>query len=194
MSIQNPLVIAILSVLKSRRAPMSEHELLTELKERGDFTMVLSKASDLVLFQRHFLIMNALYHLQSQLLEEGLCLHISPLKIVIDTLPSGATKSVGELNESSELREYYLDLNNFESTTEQDVDALLRGFWERYVSLDKTVEAFAQLGLAVEATWREVKEAYRQLAAEHHPDRGGDQDRFIEIRTAYEVLSKAMAH
>ena len=31
-------------------------------------------------------------------------------------------------------------------------------------------------------------QAYRRLALEHHPDKGGDPDRFVAISTAYEVL------
>lgn len=192
-SIQNPLIIPILAILKSQSQPMSEHDLLTQLEDHGDFQITLSGSPDLALFQRHFLIMNALYRLQLQLLQESLCLHISPLKIYIDPLPNEGAKSLVELNESQKLREYYSDLNNFDATTEHDVEALLHGFWERYLSLDNTVEAFAELGLAVEATWNEVKEAYRRLAAEHHPDRGGEHHRFIEIRAAYEVLSHSMA-
>lgn len=34
----------------------------------------------------------------------------------------------------------------------------------------------------------EVRRAYRRLAAEHHPDRGGDPDRFREITVARDLL------
>ena len=33
-----------------------------------------------------------------------------------------------------------------------------------------------------------IKEAYRNLAREHHPDRGGDVEKFKEATEAYEVL------
>lgn len=35
----------------------------------------------------------------------------------------------------------------------------------------------------------ELKTAHRYLAFQHHPDRGGDRLRFIEIQEAYELLS-----
>ena len=36
---------------------------------------------------------------------------------------------------------------------------------------------------------RTVKKMYRKLALEHHPDKGGDKDKFAEISQAYDVLS-----
>lgn len=35
----------------------------------------------------------------------------------------------------------------------------------------------------------ELKKAYHKLAMKHHPDRGGDKEKFQEIQTAYEALS-----
>jgi DnaJ-class molecular chaperone len=48
-------------------------------------------------------------------------------------------------------------------------------------------EAFAVLELPGNPTTQEIKASFRKLAALHHPDRGGDQNKFIEVRTAYEV-------
>ncbi|MDD2753686.1 MAG: molecular chaperone DnaJ [Candidatus Portnoybacteria bacterium] len=35
----------------------------------------------------------------------------------------------------------------------------------------------------------EIKRAYRRLAQQHHPDKGGDQEKFKEVNEAYQVLS-----
>ena len=48
---------------------------------------------------------------------------------------------------------------------------------------------YATLGVAKTATPEEIKRAYRKLASQHHPDKGGDTARFQEIEAAYRVLS-----
>ncbi|MBI4185519.1 DnaJ domain-containing protein [Candidatus Berkelbacteria bacterium] len=45
------------------------------------------------------------------------------------------------------------------------------------------------LGVPASASVDEIKRAYRKLAHEHHPDKGGDETRFKEISEAYQVLS-----
>lgn len=44
------------------------------------------------------------------------------------------------------------------------------------------------LGLNKSASDDEIKKAYRRVAVEHHPDRGGDETKFKEVSEAYEVL------
>ena len=39
------------------------------------------------------------------------------------------------------------------------------------------------------ASQDEIKKAYRKLAVQNHPDKGGDQEKFKEISNAYQVLS-----
>lgn len=45
------------------------------------------------------------------------------------------------------------------------------------------------LGVSRGASQEEIKRAYRKLAHEHHPDKGGDSERFKQINEAYQVLS-----
>lgn len=44
------------------------------------------------------------------------------------------------------------------------------------------------LGISKSASADEIKKAFRKLAIEYHPDRGGDETKFKEINEAYEVL------
>lgn len=50
---------------------------------------------------------------------------------------------------------------------------------------------YATLGVAETATADEIKRAYRSLASKHHPDKGGDTQKFQEIQAAYSVLEDA---
>ena len=45
------------------------------------------------------------------------------------------------------------------------------------------------LGVGNSATADEIKRAYRKLASQHHPDKGGDKNKFQEIEQAYRTLS-----
>lgn len=44
------------------------------------------------------------------------------------------------------------------------------------------------LGVGKNASPDEIKKAFRRLAVEHHPDRGGEEVKFKEVSEAYEVL------
>jgi DnaJ-class molecular chaperone len=48
---------------------------------------------------------------------------------------------------------------------------------------------YETLGVHKGATPDEIKRAYRKLASQHHPDKGGDTAKFQEIEAAYRVLS-----
>jgi DnaJ family protein A protein 2 len=52
-----------------------------------------------------------------------------------------------------------------------------------------TTALYNTLGVDQKATQAEIKKAFRKLAMKHHPDRGGDENKFKEINNAYEVLS-----
>ena len=48
---------------------------------------------------------------------------------------------------------------------------------------------YQTLGVDRNASPDEIKRAYRKLASQHHPDKGGDKTRFQEIQQAYDTLT-----
>ncbi len=50
-------------------------------------------------------------------------------------------------------------------------------------------DLYAVLDVRPDAQAEDIKRAYRRKAREHHPDAGGDAERFKEVTHAYEVLS-----
>jgi DnaJ-class molecular chaperone len=50
---------------------------------------------------------------------------------------------------------------------------------------------YQTLGVDRNVSADEIKRAYRKLASQHHPDKGGDKTRFQEIQAAYDTLSDA---
>jgi len=51
------------------------------------------------------------------------------------------------------------------------------------------MDHYSVLGVTKTATPDEIKKAYRKLASQHHPDKGGDTAKFQQIQEAYAVLS-----
>ena len=48
---------------------------------------------------------------------------------------------------------------------------------------------YEELGLKENATQVEIKSSYRRLVKQHHPDAGGEKDRFLAIQNAWETLN-----
>jgi len=53
----------------------------------------------------------------------------------------------------------------------------------------KNRKLYDLLGIAPSASPAEVKFAYRMVAKRHHPDLGGNPDRFVALTQAYDILS-----
>ena len=48
---------------------------------------------------------------------------------------------------------------------------------------------YEELGLEKNATKSEIKSSYRSLVKKHHPDAGGEKERFLAIQNAWETLN-----
>ena len=187
--LKNPLIPDILSLLQKHNEGISEYLIIQSLEEHIGFAEI-GDDYQLAIFQKHFMVMNALHQLQKQLMEEEhLFLDISPLKIQL--IASKLRSNKKELTDSGDakLSEYYLDWSNFKNTDKQAVEKLLESFWKLYNNADNRLAALATLELKEDACGETISQRYRELAAIHHPDKGGDQATFISIRQAYETLS-----
>ena len=185
---QNPFIPEILSILHNHPQGITAHEILKALTSYVEFSS-LSNDGQLSLFQRHFMVMNALYQLQQSLATETRqILEISPLHIQLYPINSPTKSEQIAQATSPALSAYYLDWSNFKNTTEENVLALLDSFLRRYSTEDQRMAAYQTLELKPSATIIEVTRRYRELAARHHPDKGGDIETFIRIRKAYETL------
>ena len=52
-----------------------------------------------------------------------------------------------------------------------------------------TKNFYEELGLEKNATKSEIKSSYRSLVKQHHPDAGGEKERFLAIQNAWETLN-----
>ena len=50
-------------------------------------------------------------------------------------------------------------------------------------------ELYNILGVDPSCSKKELKTAFRKLAAQHHPDKGGDVEIFKKMKSAFELLS-----
>lgn len=200
----NPLLAVVLRVLREQASGISEYELLKRIEADGEHFAQVEGADckqadgahfkqvdgdgQLALFQKHFMIMNALYRLQDSLWrDESVWLTVSPLRIAIETKTDAREQQVAAHGDDA-LRNYYLDWQQFLATDSAAVSALLASFWTRYAAHDQRAAALTTLQLGEDADWDAIRQQYRRLAAASHPDRGGDAAQFLAVRAAYEIL------
>ncbi|MEG3755532.1 DNA-J related domain-containing protein [Psychromonas arctica] len=190
-NIENPLVWPILALIEASEESSQIHHLAIELQKNG-LLEKLDKDPNKDLFKRNFLLMNALYQLQAILLPAQ-WLQVEAMNIQLsEYLPENIERALGQ---TSALRSYYLDWQNFE-TNSDDIEAMLTGFWQRYhqtispsiSTIDKS-NALQIFGLGTQATQQQIRKKWRRLALELHPDRvTGDKDKFLKACEAWQVL------
>lgn len=216
-SIHNPLLPLIKTMVCDSTASHSEFDILKKLTALGVFAQLHGDAST-VLFQKHFLLMNALYQLRDACIAQDIgVLYISVLTIqyvprMTHNFATGLLHSQEQLDNTNQsyetsvnlglddkganekLRAYYLDMNNL-ATSSVDIHTMLTDFWHEFakwqgqVSNDLLHKSFQELGIEPSASFDNVQKKYRTLAAKHHPDRGGDAKKFMAVRHAYETIS-----
>lgn len=185
-SYQGEAILALIERKLQQSSGLSEYELLKQLREHGYFSFLgAAPAPPHALFCAHFLLYHNLYRLRDRALQrhEGY-LQISALDIRFAPIPAAEPALV----EVDPLRAYYLALENLAQTTEEDVEALLASFWFCVQNQQTRVSDLQTLGLSEPVSRTEIKQAYKRLAMQHHPDRGGDRQLLQTINQAYSRL------
>lgn len=179
----------VLDILRAHPLGLSEYELFNILAETGesDFDRKAWQ-SEHALFCQHFLLFHALYRLRDLLHEQQrFCLEISALRICLTEWEiSSQTLPV----EEDPLRDFYLDITQLEKISAEDVQQMLGQFWLNFHNNECRREALIVLGLDDPVSDADIKQKYRRLAMQHHPDRGGDDTTLQKINAAMNILSR----
>ena len=188
MTVDIEKIQAILSeILAAHPAGLDEHAMLKELGRRdvGLFNADYFHNS-FGLFQRHFLLFHGLYLLRDTLRSTGqgdLEIHC----MGIQRIPYIKTPSDHPVLHDP-LASYYLNLDNLKTTSESDVLHLLDNFWKKIDSTAQRDEALAVMELTPTASYPDIKQQYRRLAMQWHPDRGGNAAQFHKLEWAMSIL------
>ncbi len=182
------LLYCIHEYLRSRwKQNVTEWELLTFLREQYPEVFSFEPgAGDLLLFRTHFFLYHLLYMLRIKLLEESegvlsmFSIHISLEEYSNE---AGSTPVAYDL-----LQEYYLNLDHLKNATATEVEMLLHGFFQKFAAYRSRKQACKVLGVSENASIHSVRKQYYTLVKLHHPDLGGDPEKFKTIQEAMENL------
>jgi len=181
-------------LLRERPEGWREHELLGRLQEElpAEFRSRPWEGA-LDLFRRHALLFHGLHRLDLRLERERrgrVRIHCLDIRLLPweGAAAGGAPAGGPHPGAADPLRAYYLDLEALRRTRPEDVAALLDAFWRRLGAREGREADLAALGLEEGADEAAIRRRFRELAMRHHPDRGGDPERFQAIRAAYERL------
>lgn len=169
----------IIKHLQAKKVPPFEH-----------FTLASSQG----LFSAHFLCMHALYHLKALYQrEQKFSLTIQSVRVERAAINSPIVVSDNSqtvLATADPLERYYLDAKHYFETQADEINDMLKSFWQRYVAQDQKQAALAVLELPSNVDAKKVKAQYLRLAQKYHPDKGGCAEMFTKIRQAKVLLDK----
>lgn len=183
------LITKIEHILANTAEALSEYELITLLRDsHGGVFKEADLQNSFELFQVHFLLFHCLYRLRDRWLSENkACLQIDAMKI--RRLPY-TQSNIEALTVADSLRAYYLDLSQLKQTSEADAENLINDFWLKFVAAADRSDALKALELEEGVSFDQIKQQYRQLAMQHHPDRGGSATKLADVNRAMDVLKR----
>jgi len=201
MQTLNPYLAPILSEIHcflDKHALTNEHSLIKHLQNTATPPFDhfrLSQAKDL--FNAHFLCMHALYQLKKQYAQARqfhLRIHAVQVERIAFTTEHSPENVIhagfSQVVQTDPLEAYYLNPKHYFETQEDEIEAMLKSFWQGYLAQDQKQSSLDILNLPKHADAEMVQQQYRRLAQKHHPDKGGCAQRFNEIREAKTVLDR----
>jgi hypothetical protein len=200
----SPLLDTLFAILKRHPEGLTEYELMQALEKEPLFRPWNARReansrggeagwSDLDLFRSHFFLFHLLYRLRDLLIEERhyilsiFCLEIRLHPFQEADVQRGSSPLPAE---ADPMRSYYLDLSNMEGMDEEAVRELIDGFFHRFEAYYRAEEDLSILGLPEDTDFSVIRQRYRTLAFECHPDHGGDAEQFTRLHEAMDRLSK----
>ena len=184
-SLPEAFFLSLQTELENNPDGIGEYDLMQNLKGQGYFDFLSSPALPHELFRAHFLLFHALYKLRDLFLaNKSYLLDIHTLKIQLSEYVEGANS----IQKEDKLRAYYLDFSHLEDTSEDEIYDMLASFWNNFNRFENRDAALAELGLQDPVDDKTIKQEYRRLAMQHHPDRGGDTEKLQKINEAVSLL------
>ncbi len=169
---------------------LDEHSLMKGFLQQQDLQLDL--LDPLALFRMHFCLRHHLYQLDRDWASQGLPgLDLGLLYITrqLQPEPSPSSEQQG-LAKPDPLAAYYLDPDQLWQEDADSISELLRNSWQRLQAQqpEARAQALAELQLQDPLCPKQLKQRYRQLAQQQHPDRGGDSKQFVRLQQAYDLL------
>ena len=166
------------------------NHIFAHLKER-QLLISLDKDPEQDLFKQNFLVMNALFNLQTDANALGYAVVIDSINIQLMRYRENQLS-----DNNATLANYYLDFSNIVISNDE-IKSLLDSFWHYYTAhnhfeLHDVSGAFEVLGLPNNANLKQVKRAWYKIALASHPDKSTNHNTgtYHAASSAYQSLLK----
>ncbi len=116
-----------------------------------------------------------------------------PRVIVEFTHPKGNTVSLTmeeQLTAPDNLRVLFLALDAMRLNEKRGIGDVLGEAYLQLAASEQARDPYEILGIRPDTPAEVMEASYKALAKVHHPDKGGDADKFKEIQDAYERITK----
>ena len=178
-------------------------------------------SSALELYRWHFVLFNALYKLADEFRSNNMYLYVHFMKTTLQPFPASdlcrffnhdicrfcAAPVTGtsvycqfhasRLDDSAlgavSDKFFYADTTNFYALTQDSAEKFIAGAWNLLQNQDEHLRCWKIIGLPVNSDLKLVKQRFRQLAQECHPDIYPDRaQQFVKLNSAYRRIISAI--